>query len=226
VPKESGIKSPADLKGKKIAFNRRIPGDAVIDRFLAAGKLTRKRRRAAQRRCRRQDRHLHGRAVPMGRSRRCRFSWRWVATQRPSNIGQFRRLRPAVSELRSGSRPKDHRSKRADALRVRERGRPGAWTYINRLPTEDGARRSSRRVPQSKLDPASLRSRSNPLKGFAFHAAPGACRSEPWRHRTGRTRSWVLAEGGMVPPPPDSASIIVTTNHRCPHRCRDRRSSR
>jgi NitT/TauT family transport system substrate-binding protein len=41
VPKESGITSPADLKGKKIAFTAGSLEAPFIDRFLAAGKLTR-----------------------------------------------------------------------------------------------------------------------------------------------------------------------------------------
>ena len=41
VPKDSGIKGPADLKGKKIAFTAGSLETPFIDRFLAAGKLTR-----------------------------------------------------------------------------------------------------------------------------------------------------------------------------------------
>jgi len=41
VPADSGIRSPADLKGKKIAFTAGSLEAPFIDRFLAAGKLTR-----------------------------------------------------------------------------------------------------------------------------------------------------------------------------------------
>src|SRR5262245_16180097 len=41
VPKDSGIKSPADLKGKKIAFTPGSLEAPFIDKFLAAGSLKR-----------------------------------------------------------------------------------------------------------------------------------------------------------------------------------------
>ena len=41
VPADSNIKSPADLKGKKLAFTAGSLETPFIDRFLAAGKLTR-----------------------------------------------------------------------------------------------------------------------------------------------------------------------------------------
>jgi NitT/TauT family transport system substrate-binding protein len=207
VPKESGIKSPADLKGKKIAFTAGSLETPFIDRFLAAGKLTRNdvellnvdaAAKAGTYMAGRTDAAFS--SVP--------FFLAVVATQRPSNSVNFADYGLQFPSFGLFATEKTIATK-GDVLRRFVSVVAGAWTYIIADHTDDGVRALIAARPQSKLDPASLRQQIESLKGFVFTEATrnlpfGTMAASDWKDAVA-----VLADGGLVPASTNPASIFT-----------------
>jgi NitT/TauT family transport system substrate-binding protein len=207
VPRESGIKSPADLKGKKIAFTAGSLETPFIDRFLAAGKLTRNdvellnvdaAAKAGTYMAGRTDAAFS--SVP--------FFLAVVATQRPSNSVNFADYGLQFPSFGLFATEKTIAAK-ADAMRRFVSVVAGAWTYIIADHTDDGVRAVIAARPQSKLDPAALRQQIESLKGFAFTEATkslpfGTMAASDWKSAVA-----VLSEGGLLPASTDPASMFT-----------------
>ena len=201
VPKESGIKSPADLKGKKIAFTAGSLETPFIDRFLAAGKLTRNdvellnvdaAAKAGTYMAGRTDAAFS--SVP--------FFLAVVATQRPSNSVNFADYGLQFPSFGLFATEKTIAAKRRRACAVSSAWSPAPGpTSSPSTPTRRCAR-SLRRVRNRSSTNASLRQQIESLKGFAFTEATknlpfGTMAASDWKDAVA-----VLADGGLVPPPP------------------------
>ncbi len=207
VPKESGIKSPADLKGKKIAFTAGSLEAPFIDRFLAAGKLTRNDVELLN-----VDAAAKTGTYMAGRSDAAfssvPFFLAVVATQRPSTSVNFADYGLQFPSFGLFATEKSIAAKR-DALRRFVSVVAGAWTYIIAGHTDEAVRAIMAARPQSKLANASLGQQIESLKAFAFTEATkslpfGTMAASDWKDAVA-----ILADGGLVERSTDPAAVFT-----------------
>jgi NitT/TauT family transport system substrate-binding protein len=207
VPKESGIKSPADLKGKKLAFTAGSLETPFIDRFLAAGKLTRNDvELLSVDAAAKAGTYMAGRAD--GAFSSVPFLLAVVAAQRPSSSVNFADYGLQFPSFGLFATEKSIATKR-DALRRFVSVVAGAWTYIIAGHTDEAVRAIMAARPQAKLANASLDQQIESLKGFAFTEATkslpfGTMAASDWKDAVA-----VLADGGLVDRAMDPAAVFT-----------------
>ena len=197
VPADSGIKSPADLKGKKIAFTAGSLEAPFIDRFLAAGKLKRSDvellnvdagEKAAM--CMTGGTDAAFSSAP--------FFLAVVASKRPSNAVRFADYGLNFPSFGLFATEKTIATKK-DALKRFVSVVAGTWAYIFLEGHEDeGVKAIIAARPQSKLDPKALRQQVDNLKDYA---QTDAVKSQPFG--TQALSDWevaikTLSEGGLL----------------------------
>lgn len=207
VPKDSGISGPADLKGKKIAFTAGSLEAPFIDRFLAAGKLTRN------------DVDLisvdaAGKAglYMAGRSDAAFSSGPFflavVASQRPSNAIRFADQGLEFPSFGLMATEKSIASKR-EALKRFTSVVAGTWAYILDGHQDEAVQAIIAARPQAKLNPAVLRQQIDTLKDYTMTDATkslpfGTMAAADWKRAVE-----VLAEGGLVDKSLDSSATFT-----------------
>jgi NitT/TauT family transport system substrate-binding protein len=207
VPADGGIKTPADLKGKKIAFTAGSLESPFIDRFLAAGKLTRNDVEllnvdAAAK----AGTYLAGRAD--GAFSSVPFFLPVAAKQRPSssiNFADYRLQFPSFGLLATEKTISEKR----DALRRFVSIVAGCWTYILAGHQEEAVAAMLAARPQAKLDPTVLRAQIASLKDFVYTDATktlpfGTMAASDWKDAV-----TTLAEGGLVDKSLDPAAVFT-----------------
>jgi NitT/TauT family transport system substrate-binding protein len=196
VPRDSGIKSPADLKGKKIAFTAGSLEAPFIDRFLAAGNLNRgdvelinvdAAGKAGMYMTGRSDAGFS--SVP--------FFLAVVEAQRPSNAVRFADHGLQFPSFGLLATEKTIETKR-DALKRFASVVAGSWAYIFNGHEDEAVQAIIAARPQSKLNPKVLRQQIDTLKDYA---QTDATRSLPFG--TQALSDWqqavkTLSEGGLL----------------------------
>ena len=196
VPKDAGIKSAADLKGKKIAFTAGSLEAPFIDRFLASGKL------------KRDDVELinvdaAGKAgLYMTERADAAFSsapffLAVVESRRPSTAVRFADAGLQFPSFGLFATEKTIAAKH-DALKRFVSVVAGCWAHIFHGHEDDGVKAIIAARPQSKLDPKVLREQIDTLKDYAL---TDAVRSLPFG--TMAQSDWqqalkILSEGGLL----------------------------
>lgn len=196
VPRDSGIKSPADLKGKKIAFTPGSLEAPFIDRFLAAGNI------------KRNDVELlsvdaAGKAgMYMTGGTDAAFSsvpffLAVVETKRPSNAVRFADHGLQFPSFGLLATEKTIAAKH-DALKRFASVVAGCWSYIFDGHQDAGVQAIMAARPQSKLDPKALRQQIDTLKDYARTDAVtslpfGTMALSDWEQA-----NKVLSEGGLL----------------------------
>lgn len=207
VPKDSGISSPADLKGKKIAFTAGSLEAPFIDRFLAAGKLTRNDVELIS-----VDAAGKAGLYMAGRSDAAFSSGPFflavVASQRPSNAIRFVDQGLEFPSFGLMATEKSIASKR-DALKRFTSVVAGTWAYIFDGHQDEAVQAIIAARPQAKLNPVVLRQQIDTLKDYT---ATDATKSLPFG--TMAAADWkraveVLAEGGLVDKSLDSSATFT-----------------
>lgn len=207
VPKDSGIKSPADLKGKKIAFTAGSLESPFIDRFLAAGQLKR-----ADVELINVDAAAKAGTYMAGRSDAAFSSVPFflpvVSLQRPSNGIRFADYGLAFPSFGLFATERTIGAK-ADALRRFASVVAGTWAYIYDGHEDEAVRAIVAARPQAKLNPTILRQQIDSLREFAHTAATkdkpfGTMAESDWD-----TALKTLADGGLVDKPGPSATFFT-----------------
>lgn len=196
VPADAGIKSPADLKGKKIAFTAGSLEAPFIDRFLAAGKLTRNdvellNVSAAAK----AGTYMAGSAD--GAFSSVPFFLPVVSAKRLStsvNFADFGLQFPSFGLLATD---KTIETKK-DALRRFASVVAGSWAYILNGHIDEGAQAIIAARPQAKLDPKVLHEQIESIKAFAKTKATenetfGVMAASDWK-----SALEILSEGGLL----------------------------
>jgi NitT/TauT family transport system substrate-binding protein len=207
VPIDSGIKGPADLKGKKIAFTAGSLEAPFIDRFLAAGKITRNDVElinvdAASK----AGTYMAGRADAAFSS--VPFFLPVVSSQRPSTSINFADVGLQFPSFGLFATEKTIGEKR-DALRRFVSVVAGCWAYILAGHEDEGVQAIISARPQAKLNPAVLRQQVDTLKKFAFTDATknlpfGTMALSDWKQAVE-----TLAGGGLVDRSLDPATAFT-----------------
>jgi NitT/TauT family transport system substrate-binding protein len=196
VPKDAGIKSAADLKGKKIAFTAGSLEAPFIDRFLASGKLKRDdielinvdaAGKAGLYMTERTDAAFS--SVP--------FFLAVVNSKRPSTAVRFSDAGLQFPSFGLFATEKTIAAKH-DALKRFVSVVAGCWAYIFHGHEDDGVKAIIAARPQAKLDPKVLREQIDTLKDYAL---TDAVRSLPFG--TMAQSDWqqaltILSEGGLL----------------------------
>lgn len=196
VPRDSGIKGPADLKGKKIAFTAGSLESPFIDRFLAAGKLKRDdvellnvdaAGKAGMYMTSRTDAAFS--SVP--------FFLAVVETQRPSTAVRFSENGLKFPSFGLFATEKTIATK-PDQLKRFVSVVAGCWSYIFNGHEEEGVKAIIAARPQSKLDPKVLRQQIETLKAYAL---TDAVRALPYGNMA--LTDWqqavsTLSQGGLL----------------------------
>jgi NitT/TauT family transport system substrate-binding protein len=196
VPVDSGIRSPADLKGKKIAFTAGSLEAPFIDRFLAAGKLTRNdvellNVSAAAK----AGTYIAGGAD--GAFSSVPFFLPVVSSKRPSTSLNFADYGLQFPSFGLFATEKTIQTKAA-ALRRFASVVSGCWTYILNDHVEEGVKAIIAARPQAKLDPDVLRKQIESIRAFS---RTQATEKEPFGMMAGsdwQTALQVLTEGGLL----------------------------
>lgn len=207
VPIDSGIKSPADLKGKKIAFTAGSLEAPFIDRFLAAGKLTRKdvellNVSAAAK----AGTYMAGNAD--GAFSSVPFFLPVVSSKRPStsvNFADFGLQFPSFGLFATEKTIKE----KHDAVRRFVSVVAGCWAYILNGHEDDGVKAIIAARPQAKLDPVVLREQIDNIKKFAQTKATegqpfGVMAASDWK-----TAIETLSTGGLLDKTIDADSVFT-----------------
>lgn len=207
VPIDSGIKSPADLKGKKIAFTAGSLEAPFIDRFLAAGKLTRKdvellNVSAAAK----AGTYMAGNAD--GAFSSVPFFLPVVSSKRPStsvNFADFGLQFPSFGLFATEKTIKE----KHDAVRRFVSVVAGCWAYILDGHEDEGVKAIIAARPQAKLDPVVLRQQIDNIKKFAQTKATegqpfGVMAASDWK-----TAIETLSAGGLLDNKIDTDSVFT-----------------
>jgi NitT/TauT family transport system substrate-binding protein len=154
VPEDSGIKSPADLKGKKIAFTAGSLEAPFIDNFLAAGNLKRSdvellNVNAAAK----VGTYISGQVDGVFSS--VPFFLPIVSVKRPSTSVDFADYGLNFPSFGLFATEQTIKNKH-DALRKFTSIVSGAWAYIANGHMDEGVQAIIAARPQAKLDPAIL----------------------------------------------------------------------
>lgn len=207
VPKDSGIKSPADLKGKKLAFTAGSLETPFLDRFLAAGQLKRSdveliNTDAAAK----AGTYMTGRADAAFSS--IPFFLPVVSQQRPSSAVRFADYGLEFPSFGLFATEKTITEKK-DALRRFASVTAGAWAYVYNGHEDEAVQAIIAARPQAKLNPTVLREQIESLRGFAYTPAT---KDKPFG--TMAASDWdvalkTLAEGGLIDKAGDSAGYFT-----------------
>jgi NitT/TauT family transport system substrate-binding protein len=207
VPKDGGIKSAADLKGKKIAFTAGSLEAPFIDRFLATGNLKRDdvellnvdaAGKAGMYMTGRTDAAFS--SVP--------FFLAVVETKRPSSAVRFADAGLRFPSFGLFATEKTIGGKR-DALKRFASVVAGCWTYIFNGHEDEGVKAIMTARPQAKLDPKVLRQQIDTLKEYAL---TDAVRSLPFG--TMALSDWqqavtTLSQGGLLGDAVDARDLFT-----------------
>jgi NitT/TauT family transport system substrate-binding protein len=196
VPADSNIRSPADLKGKKIAFTAGSLEAPFIDRFLAVGKLTRNdvellNVSAAAK----AGTYVSGGAD--GAFSSVPFFLPVVSSKRPStslNFADYGLQFPSFGLFATEKTLQD----KAAALRRFASVVSGCWAYILNNHVDEGVQAIIAARPQAKLDPDVLRKQIESIRAFS---RTQATENQPFGVMAGsdwQTALQVLAEGGLL----------------------------
>ncbi|MEP9352544.1 ABC transporter substrate-binding protein [Xanthobacter sp. KR7-65] len=197
VAKDSGITGPAGLKGKKLAFTAGSLEAPFIDRFLAAGGLSRSDvDLVAVDASAKAGTYMVGRADGVFSS--VPFILPLVDAQRPSSALNFASYGLSFPSFGLFATEKSIAAK-GDALRRFASIIAGTWTYILDGHEDEAVAAIVEARPNAKLNPAILRQQIEVLKGFvstpATKGKPMGIMAEPdWAQALD-----VLAQGGLVP---------------------------
>lgn len=207
VPIDSGIKSPADLKGKKIAFTAGSLEAPFIDRFLAAGKLTRNdvellNVSAAAK----AGTYMAGNAD--GALSSVPFFLPVVSSKRPStsvNFADFGLQFPSFGLFATEKTIKE----KHDAVRRFVSVVAGCWAYILNGHEDEGVEAIIAARPQAKLNPVVLRQQIDNIKKFAQTEATegqpfGVMAASDWK-----TALETLSAGGLLDKKIDADSVFT-----------------
>ena len=207
VPRESGIKSPADLKGKKLAFTAGSLETPFLDRFLAAGQLKRSdveliNTDAAGK----AGLYMAGRADAAFSS--IPFFLPVVSVQRPSSAVRFADYGLEFPSFGLFATEKTIAEK-SDALRRFASVVAGTWAYIYDGHEDEAVKAMIAARPQAKLNPTILREQIDSLRGFAYTPPT---KNEPFG--TMAKSDWdtalkTLTEGGLIEKASESASFFT-----------------
>ena len=164
VPRDSKLKKPGDLAGKKIVFTAGSLEAPFLDTFLAAGKLKREQvellnvEAAAK-----VSTYVAGRAD--GVFSTVPFVLPLVEATRPANailFSDYGLQFPSFGLLSSEAKLKE----RGPAIRRFASVVAGAWEYILAGHEDEAVQAIIKQRPQAKLDPKVLRAQIDSLKGF------------------------------------------------------------
>jgi NitT/TauT family transport system substrate-binding protein len=207
VPRDGGINSAADLKGKKIAFTAGSLEAPFIDRFLATGKLKRDDVEllnvdAAGK----AGMYMTGRADAAFSS--VPFFLAVVETKRPSSAVRFADAGLRFPSFGLFATEKTIGAKH-DALRRFASVVAGCWAYIFNGHEDEGVRAIVAARPQNKLDPKVLRQQIDTLKDYAL---TDAVRSLPFG--TMALSDWqqavtTLSQGGLLGDAVDARDLFA-----------------
>jgi NitT/TauT family transport system substrate-binding protein len=207
VPKDSGIKGAADLKGRKIVFTAGSLETPFIDRFLASGHLTRgdvellnvdASAKAGMYMMNRAD------AVFSSTS----FLLAIVDAKRPSTSIRFADLGLQFPSFGLFATEKSIAA-RHDALRRFASVVSGCWAFIFDGHEDAGVNAVITARPQAKLNPNVLRQQIDTMKDYAL---TDAVRSLPFGTQT--LSDWqkavtVLSEAGVLDKPVDPGDLFT-----------------
>jgi NitT/TauT family transport system substrate-binding protein len=196
VPADSNIRSPADLKGKKIAFTAGSLEAPFIDRFLAAGKLTRNdvellNVSAAAK----AGTYVSGAAD--GAFSSVPFFLPVVSSKRPSTSLNFADYGLQFPSFGLFATDKTLQTKAA-ALRRFASVVSGCWAYILNNHVDEGVQAIIAARPQAKLDPDVLRKQIESIRAFS---KTQATENQPFGVMAGsdwQTALQILTEGGLL----------------------------
>lgn len=207
VPVDSGIKSPADLKGKKIAFTAGSLEAPFIDRFLAAGKLTRNdvellNVSAAAK----AGTYMSGGAD--GAFSSVPFFLPVVSGKRQSTSLNFADYGLQFPSFGLFATDKTIEAKK-EALRRFASVVSGCWAYILDGHVDDGVQAIIASRPQAKLDPEVLRQQIETIKAFARTKATeglpfGLMAASDWS-----AALEILTEGGLLEQKVEASAIFT-----------------
>lgn len=197
VPAESGLKSPADLKGKKLAYTAGSLETPFLDRFLAAGGLTRNDVElmnvdAAAK----AGTYMAGRAD--GAFSSAPFFLGVVKAQRPSTNIRFADLGlnfPSFGLVATEQKIKEKGAALTRFVSIAA----GAWAYIEAGHEDEAVKAIIAARPQAKLNPVVLRDQIDSLKTYfrteATKTLPlGVMAEADWV-----TALDTLSSGGLIP---------------------------
>ena len=207
VPKDAGIKSAADLKGKKIAFTAGSLEAPFIDRFLASGKLKRDdvelinvdaAGKAGLYLAERADAAFS--SVP--------FFLAVVNAKRPSTAVRFSDAGLRFPSFGLFATEKTIAAKH-DALKRFVSVVAGCWAYIFDGHEDEGVKAIIAARPQSKLDPKVLREQIDTLKDYArtdaVRSLPlGIMAQSDWQQAL-----TTLSEGGLLGAPVEAKDVFT-----------------
>lgn len=197
VPKDSGIRTPADLKGKKLVFTAGSLEAPFIDRFLASGGLKRADVELVS-----VDAAAKAGTYMMNRAdgafSSIPFLLAVVDAQRPSTAIKFADYGLAFPSFGLFATEKTLAEK-GDALRRFASIVAGTWTYVFAGHEDEAVEAIIAARPNAKLNPAILRAQIETLRGLVATPATkdkpmGVMAAEDWT-----TALTVLSEGGLIP---------------------------
>ena len=207
IPVDSGIRNPADLKGKRIAFTAGSLEAPFIDRFLAAGKLTRNdvellNVSAAAK----AGTYMSGGAD--GAFSSIPFFLPIVSAKREStslNFADYDLQFPSFGLFATEATIQA----KADALRRFASVVSGCWAYILNGHVDEGVQAIIAARPQAKLDPDVLRKQIESIKTFSKTAATegqafGLMARSDWK-----TALEILADAKLLEQPVEPDAVFT-----------------
>lgn len=207
VGADSGIKTVADLKGKKLAFTAGSLETPFIDKFLAAGKLTKSDvELLAVDAAAKGGTYIANRADGVFSS--VPFILPIVNPQRKSISINFVDVGLDFPSFGFVATEKTIAEKK-DQLRRFVSVCAGAWAYVMNGHLDDGVQAVIAARPQGKLNPTLVKQQIESLKAFTDTAATkgkpyGTMAIEDWKIAVA-----TLSSGGLVPASLDPASLFT-----------------
>lgn len=207
VPKDSGIKSAADLKGRKLVFTAGSLETPFLDRFLASGHLTR-----ADVELLNVDASAKAGMYMMNRAdgvfSSTSFLLAIVDAKRPTISIRFADIGLQFPTFGLFATEKSIAAKH-DALRRFASVVAGCWAFIFDGHEDAGVKAVMAARPQGKLDPKVLRQQIDTMKGYAL---TDAVRSLPFG--TQALSDWqravaILSNAGVLDKPVDPADLFT-----------------
>ena len=207
VDKESGVKKPGDLKGKKLAFTAGSLETPFLDRFLAAGNLKRSDvELISVDAAAKAGTYIAGRAD--GAFSSVPFILAVANQQRPSSsidFADYGLTFPSFGLFATEQKM----TEKSDAFRRLASVLAGTWTYILAGHEDEGVQAIIDARPQSKLNAGVLRTQIDTLKGFIYTPAT---RNEPIGFQA--ASDWAeaiktLSDGGLIAGSPDPAPFFT-----------------
>lgn len=202
VARDSGIKGPADLKGKKLAFTAGSLETPFLDRFLAAGNLKRTDVKLIN-----VDAAAKAGTFMVGRAdgafSSVPFMLAVVNQQRPAVSVRFADYGLEFPSFGLFATEKTLAEK-GPAVRRFASVVAGAWTYILGGREDEAVKAIIDARPQAKLNPAVLRTQIDTLKDYVFTEATrgkpiGTMDARDWERAVAVLSSGGLIEGTAAP---------------------------